>query len=227
MQQLLKHEAELVAEGYPPEMRHGFDAAALHSDEESEEEMAANGSVTKFCRPVAIPFRSKLVRRLHSCLCTQRGRLLIGTLQMNQLINRVDELIESDRATGDRTTPRYSRRERRPFAGDFAAAPRPPRNKLYRWQVDGEYLKALYEQGATDHDLGLLPDVPRPQQHHQQQHNSTSQTHHQHQEHGQRQRQAEANAHHFDLSHHHHHQQSDQDDYDLSALNQIDPELTS
>lgn len=61
VQQLIKHEAQLVAEGFPPSLRQGFDSPALHSDEESEEEIGDNGAVVKFCRPIAIPFRSKLV----------------------------------------------------------------------------------------------------------------------------------------------------------------------
>lgn len=123
---------------------------------------------------------------------------------MSRLINRVDELIENDRATGERAAARYNRKERKPFQGDLASAPRPPKNKLYRWQIDSDYLKALQDQGTSESELGLLPDSHQPEQ--------QSQT---------------LDTNHFDLtsSHHHSQHQSEHDDYDLSALNQIDPEL--
>lgn len=118
-------------------MRQGFDAPALHSDEESEEENTENGGSIKYCRPVPIPFRSQRVL---------------------DLIHRADELIESERAAGDKASPRYTRRTRREYQGDLASAPRPPKNKLYHWQINPNYLSAVYQAGCTDSELGLLPD---------------------------------------------------------------------
>lgn len=159
LRQLFQHEEELANEGFPPSLREGFGVAALHSDEESEDEIGEDGASLKVCKPIPVPIRSRLV----SCdLLFKRsfnetdGFFFFS--QMQQLIQRADEYIEEERASSDKSLLRYIRRSRQPYKGDLAFAPRPPKNKVHRWQVDPAYLKAFCASGHSDADLGLLED---------------------------------------------------------------------